>query len=175
MKVLAILQNQWFKNPERVQRIYDAHAGDWDHISKLNRAYLFMGCATGRRLRAAFGQWCEPQNIVWHEANPRKAGEASGVFPPDTDHIHKFLCHHRPDVVICFGRVAADGLRGVLAGVQGRLFPVGGFGPFPEFKSLYAPHPAARGADTCKLLADVRRELDELAAAWEPEGVEGDA
>lgn len=102
--VVAFLQNQWFpgRSVPSVERAYRLHGPTPEDRADLNARYLFFRCLTGRRIRAAFGeQLCE--RIVWENANPKIATEASGVFPPDLDHIRAVVAHFKPAVVIAFG------------------------------------------------------------------------
>src|SRR4051812_41878052 len=103
IQVLAFLQNQWFRNPEKVQRMYEENP---EHRNDYIRHFLFMGCLTGRRLEQALG---EPlcQRIIWEEASPEVGGYASSVFAPDLDHMRKAVEKFSPDIVIAFGKVAA--------------------------------------------------------------------
>jgi hypothetical protein len=163
MKTLAILQNQWFKNPERAQAIYDSHGDDLDRRAQLNRAYLFMGCATGRRIKSAFGDAaCAPGAIIWEEANPKKAGESSGCFPPDPDHIRRILDYHAPDVVIAFGNVARE----VLEMIDGITFYGTRNLGKRSWTVLFAPHPAARGADTMDRLRQTANRWREIVSLY---------
>src|SRR5262245_3366222 len=102
MTILAILQNQWLKDPEAVQQIYDRHL---DRRNCLIAMYLFMGCLTGRRLQEAFGELCE--DIVWEEASPKVGGSSASKFPADPQHIAGAIEKHRPDMILCFGAIAA--------------------------------------------------------------------
>lgn len=124
MKILAILQNQWFKDPEKTEAMY-ARRPDLRnyYIGK----FLFMGCKTGKVLQQAFGEeLCD--RIIWEEASPKIAGISSGVFPADLDHIKSAIEKHKPDVIVCFGNIAGDGVGQLRISI-----PV-----------LNAPHPAAR-------------------------------
>jgi hypothetical protein len=127
-KVVAFLQCQWFKNPEHVRRIYAAHAGDMDRRASLNARFLFYKSPTGKRLMDAFGGLCD--SIVWEEVSPQIAGESSGCFPADLDHMMKVLMHHKPDIVLAFGRLAREAMASY------------GY----EFELICGPHPAARHA-----------------------------
>lgn len=132
MKILAFLQNQWFRDPEGIKEIFAAHP---ERRERYIAAYLFMGCLTGRRLKSAFGEeLCD--RIVWEEISSEIGGHASSKFPPDPEHIERVIRKHEPDVIICFGKLASDGLSTMIA----RL----GTLPIKGFSVLYGPHPAAR-------------------------------
>jgi hypothetical protein len=141
MKILAILQNQWFKDPEGVKKMYEEHP---ERRNRYIEAFLFMGCLSGKRLEKAFGQeLCG--KIIWEEASPQIAGFASAVFPADPDHICKALIDHKPQMVLTFGKIATDGFQAAL-----KLHPE----PI-KFYHLSGPHPAAK--------TDVIQRLNEMA------------
>jgi hypothetical protein len=150
VKVLAILQNQWFNDPVGAERVYARHAGDWDRRAKLNAAYLFFGCLTGKRILAAFGEDMRFK-IIWEEASPKKAGKSSGAFPADPQHIRTIIEHHKPDVVLTFGRIAANGLLSALRILDSAKTT--------RFAVIGGPHPAARHATVCAELAAMAAEL----------------
>lgn len=81
-KIVAFLQNQWFRDPERMKRIReDVHWKDkprWHW----NATWLFFGCLTGRRLLEALGEdLCS--EIYWEEISPEIGGFAASAFPAD--------------------------------------------------------------------------------------------
>src|SRR4051812_46235657 len=108
-RVLAFLQNTWVNDVPRCQRILDECATPAER-RYMTGAWLFMGCATGRRLEAAFGE-DEVYDIVWDDASPKLAGVSSGSFPPDPGHIRAVLVEVQPAVVLAFGRVAQAGVQ----------------------------------------------------------------
>jgi hypothetical protein len=141
--IVAFLQNQWFKDPQRVEKIYARHA-TLEERASLNARCLFRGCLTGKRLDAAFGKdLCN--EIVWEEASPKKSGKSSGAFPADADHIRRIIEHYRPDVVLCFGRVAVQGVLNSLRLIQG----------VHSIEIRGGPHPAARHATVCDELKEM--------------------
>jgi hypothetical protein len=126
LKILAILQNQWFKDPDAVRAMYARRP---EMRQELLRRFLFMGCLTGRRLRAAFGEeTC--RRIVWEEASPEIGGESRAAFRADPAHILAAVEAHRPEVVLAFGKIASDAVTGLGLG--------------PGVLVLCGPHPAAR-------------------------------
>jgi hypothetical protein len=155
MKVVAILQNAWFKDPQRIAEIYAKHAASLEKQCWLTAAYLFMGCLTGRRLRQTFGEdLCE--HIEWAEASPRLGAKSSDAFPAEPQHIAKVIRHFNPGIVIGFGKIAANGVlqtMPLLAADTSRR----------EFYFTSAPHPAARHATVMdelrKVAADVKGRL----------------
>lgn len=148
-KIVAFLQNQWFNNPERVRQIlanprYGKNAHEWReyHVA----AFLFMGCLTGKRLRAALGEeWTG--RIVWEEVSREIGGKSSSVFPADLEHMRDVISRHQPTTVIAFGKVASDAMRTI------------------EFNGilLHAPHPAARFPEVMDRLRELRFKLDNEA------------
>ena len=136
MKILAILQNQWFRDPEKAREIFERNPGKRNELVK---CFLFMRSKTGKRLERALGEdLCE--SIIWEEASPRIGGHASSNFGADPNHILNAVEKHQPNIVICFGKVAGEAVR-----ILNLMVPV-----------LYAPHPAARNnpMQELKLLPD---------------------
>lgn len=142
MKILAVLQNQWFKDPEAWRRSIERHP----HMRRRMIAFaLFRGCLTGRRLKAVFGEdLCH--DIVWEEASPHIGGHASSAFPADIPHLKAMLTEIEPNVVLAFGRIASDALTQIVQ----------------EQPLLVGPHPAARGAETLPRMHAMKKELDRL-------------
>ena len=131
MKILAFLQNQWFPEPQKIQRIFDRYP---DRRNDLIARFLFAGCRTGKRLISALGEeLCG--RIIWEESSPRLGSHASSKFPADFDHIEDAIKRFNPDVIVCFGKISGDAVREAVErfrSVHGMTFPV-----------LYAPHPAS--------------------------------
>lgn len=150
MKIVAFLQNQWFKDPEGVARMF---AENPKRRERYISAFLFMGCLTGRRLQQVFGEELCDQ-IVWEEISPEIGGHASSKFPADPAHIERVLRKHAPDVVLAFGKLAGDGLLSTLSNPRLRELPHG-------FKILYGPHPAARNG-AIEGLRKMKSELGEV-------------
>jgi hypothetical protein len=137
VKILAFLQNQWFKNPERAAAIYARRP---ELRRKLNARFLFAGCLTGRRLRMSLGDdLC--REIEWEEVSKEVAGESSGAFPPDPKHVAAVLEEVKPDVVLLFGKIAEE--------IE-HMVPC---------KVIKAPHPAARGKEIPGRLDAAAEEL----------------
>src|SRR5580692_11689610 len=106
MKIVAFLQNQWFKEPERVKAMLALHDNDRVMQERVRRRLihyaLFAGCVTGRRLKKAFGNLTD--KIIWEEGSREISGNASQFFPPDESHIRKIIDTERPDFILSFGR-----------------------------------------------------------------------
>jgi hypothetical protein len=104
MKILAIMQNQWFKNPEEVRRLYERRPDKRNHFIGI---FLFMECTSGRRLQKALGEeLCS--RIIWEEASPEIGGRSASNFGADPVHIQNAVKTHRPDLIICFGKVSGQ-------------------------------------------------------------------
>lgn len=153
-KIVAFLQNQWFKQPDRIKaQIAEAPArhphkfrSHADAREWFLSAYLFMGCVTGKRLRAAFGEELCNQ-ITWEEQSPEIGGKASSAFPPDFEHIRGVLARHSPTHVIALGSLAAGALTKIHCDDK------------VSWKLICGPHPAARFPDIVARLKDVRFAL----------------
>lgn len=142
MKILAFLQCQWFKNPDAVRAIYAKHATDLDRRAKLNARFLFRESLTGKRLRYAFGDLC--REVVWEEVSTEIGGGSSAVFPANAGHMCSVLNHHRPSIVMTFGKIAADAMRRIDCDGLDR-----------PYKVICGPHPAAR----CESVVDDLRKM----------------
>lgn len=126
MTILAFLQNQWFKNPDKAREVYARNP----HLrNQLIKRFLFAGCLTGRRLQEALSDLCD--TIIWEETSKEVGGYSASKFAADLDHMHDAIITHKPDVVLCFGKVAHDAMRKL----QDKE---------PVTTVIYAPHPAAR-------------------------------
>ena len=141
MNILAILQNQWFHNPERVRETLKRHPQSRRRVI----AYaLFAGCKTGRVLKSVFGEeLCH--EIVWEEASPEIGSKASACFPANSAHLRVVLERVKPDLVLAFGKIAAHGLAPLV----------------PAEKLLIGPHPTARGMQTIGRLREIAAQLRE--------------
>jgi hypothetical protein len=148
MRVLAVLQNQWFRDPDHVRAILERTP---QARLRIIRYALFAGCRTGRILKAALGEeWC--QKIVWEEASPEIGGKASSVFSADPMHLRALLDEIKPDIVLALGKIASDALKKLV----------------PPHQLLIGPHPTARGIDTVsairKIAASLRSDDKQRAA-----------
>jgi len=141
MKIRAFLQNQWFKDPERVRAIYARHP---EHRQGLTARFLFMS-VTGKRLRAAFGDVIE--DIVWENASPEIGGKSSASFRADLKHMVKLIEDEKPDVILAFGKSATEAIDEI----------------DPKILCICGPHPAARQPNTREKLAEMANKLQEQA------------
>lgn len=131
MKIVAFLQCQWFRDPNAVRAIYARRGSNLDKRAKLNARFLFRESLTGRRLTEAFGSRCRA--IIWEEVSTQIGGGSSAVFPADLEHMCAVLNHHRPSVVLAFGKIAADAMRRIECDGADR-----------PYAAIAGPHPAAR-------------------------------
>lgn len=152
MKIVAFLQNQWFREPKRVEemlaRFTDA-AEQRKRRQMFARRALFMGCLTGRRLLECLGHdLCD--TIHWENASTIIGDEASSSPPADLEHIKLVLEEQRADAVVAFGKTATLALVDLV----------------PEEDLILAPHPAARGNEVKTRLREVRSDLESRREAF---------
>jgi len=140
MKILAFLQNPWFK-PDTNMRLIEKYQTDPD----FHRRVLLLS-ATGKALYRAFGPELYDK-IIWDNANPRHGNTRESMMPYDPAHMAKVLILNRPDLILCFGREAKMGM--------GRLMN----GRWPNV--LFAPHPMARGS-AANHLKDIVQKVKEI-------------
>ena len=145
MKVLAFLQNQWFKNPDAARKTFARYP---QRRREIIARYLFMGCITGRRIMKAFGGDLV-DGIEFEEASPDIHGRSDAMVGADVHHIWQAIHEVQPDIVLCFGKVASNGVRSAI-----RLSPT------PKQPCvIYGPHPAARFKDIMDRLRATAGEL----------------
>lgn len=147
MKIVAFLQNQWFKNPER-------HKGFAERYPQLReemiRRFLFSGCKTGRILKASLGESLCKQ-IIWEETSREVGGHSSSIFPPDYEHINGVCLKHNPDIIVAFGKQASEALT-----------------KRDGFEFLFCgPHPANRRDGTREELCDLRERIERLVKMYQ--------
>lgn len=140
MIVLAVLQNMWVNDPEKVKAML---ARTPQARRRMICYSLFAGCRTGRVLKQVFGDDCS-RRFVWDESTTEIAGNPRDTFPPDLEHLRRVLDEVRPDVVLAFGRIASSALARVV----------------PEEKLLMGPHPTARQPDTLQRLKAMAETLN---------------
>jgi len=161
MKILAFLQNQWFKNPDRARRALAAAEAD-GYRDAWPRRLLFAGCITGRRLKSALGEdLC--RQIIWENASPQIAGKASECFKPDPAHMLAAIRKHRPQIILLFGKVAQQGWFEVIDHPTPPATPADQV-IIPAANILHAPHPAARGKGVIERLlllgSEIRQRIE---------------
>jgi hypothetical protein len=145
-KIVAFLQNAWFRDPRRAKQIYDRNPASRE---QLNAQFLFMGSLTGRRLQGAFGpDMCN--QIVWENISEEFGGYSSSSFPANRQHIKSVIEKHAPDIILTFGEPA----KAALQAWQHEEVQRREVAPIPLI--IHGPHPAAR-------YAEVRQELWEMS------------
>lgn len=95
------MQNMWAREPERVKAMFARHPGQRNELIK---RLLFAGGLSGQRLRETFGELCDM--IIWEEANVKIFGTSNGMMAADIGHIKNAIGIHKPDLIICFGKIA---------------------------------------------------------------------
>lgn len=141
MKIVAFLQNQWFKDPERIKAMLSENPGLRERYIS---AFLFMGCLTGKRLQSVFGEeLCAA--IIWEEASPKVGSHSRSLFAADRQHIMSVVHKHKPTVILSFGKIASEGVRSL---------------PTVDAAIIYGPHPAARNG----AIEGLRKMRTELSA-----------
>lgn len=139
MKIVAFLQNQWFKDPESIKRMF---AENPERRERYISAFLFMGCLTGKRLQSVFGEeLCDA--IVWEEASSEVGGHSRSLFAADRQHMMAVINKHKPTVVLVFGKIASEGVKSL---------------PDIDAAIIFGPHPAARNG-AVEGLRKMRQEL----------------
>lgn len=149
MTVLAVLQNQWFRDPERWRERF-ARCDSLDERASLVSRCLFAGCTTGHRLNVWLGdELCG--RIVWENSSAHIGGHSSSGAPADPEHLVRIIEHHKPVVVWTFGKIAYLGV----AGVPHRRW-------IRRWQHVDSPHPAARFKDTESRVRDGLRRVLEI-------------
>lgn len=143
--VLAFMQNQWVRDPEQLRRILARH--DAAFRRQMVARLLFMGCVSGKRLKAAFGDFTN--KIVWEEASPVITGSPSECPPADVPHIVAAIEELKPEIVLTFGKIATNGVLKAMTALEGRH----------QFTVMSAPHPASRGDALASALGMMAQEL----------------
>lgn len=152
MKIVGLLQCQWFKDPDRMAKEYQKWARMYpdDYRERWVRTWLFWSCQTGQRLKKHFGeQQCE--EIIWDNTSPKFGGKASDCFDVDLVHMQWILDFYKPDVLLLFGKVAQNAVDMLLRVEYKGLLTVK--------TVIEGPHPAARGTTVPNELARMAREL----------------
>lgn len=144
MKVVAFLQNMWVREPHSVLSGIARH-GEAYRVRAI-RTFLFRGCLTGRRLKAAFGNELLAE-IHFDETTREIADNPRKIFPAQPEHIQSVLKDYPPVAVLAFGRIAQRALRDIWTG-----------------KLIALPHPAARQSNTNQRLRAGAAELREFLA-----------
>ena len=142
MKIVAFLQNQWWHDPEGVKKRIAEHADP--EVFRLRLiSYGLSICTTGKRLEKYLLPALTPETfkaIHWENSSREIGGKSKSSFPADIEHMQKVINEQDPDVILCFGVIARQGLD------QCRLLS--------DTDVLHAVHPASRGSlDSLKHMA----------------------
>jgi len=148
MKIVAFLQNPWFR-PGTDQRLIDLYRTN----QEFHRRVLRLS-ATGKALYNAFGPKLYSE-IHWDNANPRSGSTRDTKYPPDMVHMENVIVAQNPDVLLLFGRQAQDGIDRILH----ESFLKYTFG----YVVFRAPHPMARGS-AVRHLEQIVRDLRSFLA-----------
>ena len=158
--ILCLLQNQWFRDPERAKKLllkYHEHKGEEAGRNRFIRDMLFMGCLTGKRIKQTFGEefcWDSviANQVTFEEVSTEIGGHASSCFPPDLNHVLASLKLHKPGCIVTFGKIAQSAISGE---VKEEVIEKGIF-------LVHAPHPAARGPNVMQEL----KEASSIVHKW---------
>lgn len=180
--MLAFLQNQWFKDPDKARQMLDRHVDDIRFRRRLIATCLFAGCPSGRVLKHALGSDLAA-HVVWEESSPHIGGQGSAYFPPDPLHQKTVILQEQPDIILVFGKVAMTGLRAV---------DFDGVKPFDRLGTgeavyvckkpwdsnqfcvvLHGPHPASREDNKMSRLHILARNLRKMEIRKGESHVEG--
>lgn len=150
MTVLAIMQNQWFKDPARVAAIFSRHPSA-SFRRRFIKHSLFQGCKSGNVLMSVFGDMLD--DWIFEEASPKVGGDSSASFPADLIHIANAISDVKPGIIVTFGKTAES----AVATLSSIDFP-----PWSDlnWRHVAAPHPAARFPGVLQRLRDARLEIE---------------
>lgn len=148
MKIVAFLQNPWFR-----AGIEPRHVAMYRENQDFHRRVLAMS-ATGRALIRAFGE--ELYGAVhWDNACPNHGFVRGATFPPDVEWMARVFAAQRPDVVLLFGKQAQVGWDEMEDAIGMK-----NWNPPHEVAVFGAPHPMARGSAQKhieRIAADVKK------------------
>lgn len=158
MRTVAILQNQWFDNPQKIQGMYDGRLSQCETAgqriearARLDHLFLFYKCLTGRRIKRAFGE--DFTKIVWVNASLKIGDRSASKFPHDIPHLIAVIKHYNPQCIMTFGRIARE----AYVELHDKHHQV-----VASRRWLCGPHPASRQAnivEEMKLIAKQWRKL----------------
>lgn len=124
MKIVAFLQNPWFK-----EGTAERHILMYRDDQVFHRKVLQMSMSGGR-LWIAFGSELYNQ-IWWDNTSWRPSVTSSGVKNIDMEHVRKVISEQRPGLVLCFGRQAEHAVNIAF--------------DYPWYERMVCHHPNARG------------------------------
>jgi len=152
MKILVIMQNQWFKDPVRAGHTLERLVNLEGKVKGRNRfvaSMLFMGCKTGNVIRRVFGDLLEMMDF--DEAHPELGASAKSNYGFDVEHIRWAIEARKPGIILALGKVAQEGVKAVLE--------------IPDLDTgegvhvVTAPHPAARQRGTIDQIKAARGNI----------------
>lgn len=120
-RVVAFLQNAWFRDVDRVLAVAKRAAERWPEEGSVRNRLLdiwnfgLRQSYTGRQLLKALGEDLYDE-IHWDNASTQLGRKSSAKFPAEPEHIKSVLEEHKPELVLAFGRVAGDALPKVWQG-----------------------------------------------------------
>lgn len=103
MKIVAFLQNPWFKEGT------DPAIANRYVTDQVFHRKILARTMSGHRLLTAFGQE-DFNSIWWDNVAPLAADYASGITPPDPKHIDRVLSSQAPELILTFGLLAKDAI-----------------------------------------------------------------
>jgi hypothetical protein len=109
MKILAILQNTWAKDPQRVHYLLDRNRDRRHEV--VARLLFASGCLTGRRILTVFGESLKEHQWTFENASTVVTGNSGGRPPYNVEHVKGVIGRFRPDAIITFGTSAKEALR----------------------------------------------------------------
>ena len=151
--IVAFLQNQWWKDPERVRDML-VKSSEPEKLRRRFLVYGLQGCKSGKMLAKHIAPAIGAEafkSIYWENVSREMGDRSSSKFPADIDFIQKTLVDQSPRIVLCFGKVASDAVGKFI----NEYYVVG-----EDLFVLYADHPAARNGP--QSLIDMAHELKKL-------------
>lgn len=136
MKIVAFLQNQWWKDPEGVKKRIENHANP-EELRRRLIVWGLQGCKTGRVLEKRLAAVIGPitfKKIHWENSSRHIGGKSASTFPADIHHMEDVINEQIPDVILVFGKIAQQGMNQLNIA--------------PHVAVLEAVHPASRGSLT---------------------------
>ena len=151
MKILAILQNTWADNPERV---HAALAQKPDRRHEMVARLLFAsGCVTGRRILTVFGELLKQHQWTFENASTVVTPTSGGCPPYNVEHVKGVIGRFRPDAIIVFGTQAKAALADMRRAKKQTM-------PLPPV--VECVHPAMQRASCVPLMNEARVRLEEV-------------
>ena len=152
MKILAILQNTWAKDPERVHALLDRNR---DRRHEVVARLLFASdCLTGRRLLTVFGEMLKEHEWTFENASTVVTGNSEGRPPYNVEHVRGVIGRFRPDAIITFGTSAKEALRDMQRAKKKQAVPLP-----PVVECI---HPAVQKPGWLTQMVAARAKLEEV-------------